>query len=87
MRYTFDKARDMLRLGYVLSIVYVARTTRARILDRHGSVLGTLSRTTRDRVLDEVPLVVRERRPRATVWVYDYAFDEVANKHRKELGL
>lgn len=67
--YDFDKAQKMLGFGYRLEVWYSskARKSYARIVSG-GSVLGTLRRADRERVLNELPLTLVSREPKRALW-------------------
>lgn len=76
--YPFEKARDMLLLGYVLRVIRVAKNKTVAYIsstdDKQalGRVRAEVRDQVRDQVLDELPLrCVNHGR-----WVYDYAADE-----------
>jgi hypothetical protein len=72
--YSFEKAVEMLRLGYVFRVVRVAKNrTVAFVRTSDGKqTLGRVPRVVRNRILDEVPL----RLDSPGRWVYDYAAKE-----------
>ena len=70
-KYDYNRARDMLRLGYQL---HVRRAGKHRlysknyIVDQTGNVLGSMHRIVRTQLIDSGCLRLREQGK----WVWDY---------------
>jgi len=71
--YDFEEAKAKLELGYLLVIRREPTGTKAYVRGHTGDRLARVSKETRNRLLDDVPLVARQQLAFATIWAYDYA--------------
>lgn len=69
--YSFEKAAEMLRLGYVFRVVRVAKNRTVSFVQSTDKkqTLGRVPRHVRNRIIDEIPL----RLESPGRWLYDYA--------------